>query len=206
MSTPEPQRVVSESPTQRALKRFRKNTLAMVSLVFVLAITVVSLVSLVKTPQDPYAINKGQGFRPPSWTAGADDAAKFPGVPNKFFLGSDELGRDVFSRLLKGGMMSLSVGFLATLVALIIGVSWGLFAAFKGGATDQVMMRFVDILYSLPYMFFVILLAAVSSDIVDSLDKHLIKGGHHLPDWLKTIILIFVLFFAIGAVSWLTMS
>ena len=196
----------SESPTKRALKRFRKNTLAMISLAFVAIITVVSLVSLVKTPQDPYAINKGQGFRPPSWAAGAVDAAKFPETPNHFFLGSDELGRDVFSRLLKGGMMSLSVGFLATFVALLIGVTWGLFAAFKGGATDQVMMRFVDILYSLPYMFFVILLAAVSSDIVDSLDKHLIKGGHHLPDWLKTNILIFVLFFAIGAVSWLTMS
>ena len=78
MTPPEIQKpAASESPTKRALKRFRKNTLAMISLAFVAIITVVSLVSLVKTPQDPYAINKGQGFRPPSWAAGTADAAKF---------------------------------------------------------------------------------------------------------------------------------
>ncbi len=197
----------AESPTQRALKRFKKNRLAMASLGFLAMVTLVSLVSLFWTPRDPNHIYAGQGFRPPAWAAGSADAAAHPGAPARFWLGTDELGRDVLSRLMKGGMMSLAVGFLAALVALLIGVSWGLYAGFRGGLADQVMMRFVDILYSLPYMFFVILLAAVSSDIVAALDRWLgLHWNAHLPDRVKTNLLIFVLFFAIGAVSWLTMS
>lgn len=192
-------RAVAESPTRRALKRFRKNRLAMLSLAFLSVVVMVSLAALVWTPRSPSEINKGDGFRPPAWA----EAAPGPGQSaNYYFLGTDELGRDVFSRLLLGGTMSLAVGFLATLVALVIGVTWGLVAGYRGGAIDQVMMRIVDILYSLPYMFFVILLAAVSKDLVDAADARF--GG--VPAWVKTNALIFVLFIAIGAVSWLTMS
>ena len=81
-----------------------------------------------------------------------------------------------------GGVSHLAVGLVATLVSLIIGVTWGAVAGYRGGTTDNVMMRFVDMLYSLPFMFFVILLVAYF--------------GRHLV----------LLFLALGAVQWLTMS
>jgi oligopeptide transport system permease protein len=97
-------------------------------------------------------------------------------------LGTDELGRDLLARLLMGLRVSLAIGLVATLVSLVIGVAWGSVAGFVGGRLDEAMMRIVDVLYSLPFIFFVILL--------------MVTFG-------SNFILIFV---AIGAVEWLTMS
>ncbi|WP_293905687.1 ABC transporter permease subunit, partial [Phenylobacterium sp.] len=97
-------------------------------------------------------------------------------------LGSDALGRDLLARLLTGLRVSLAIGLVATFVSLVIGVAWGAVAGYVGGALDEAMMRFVDVLYSLPFIFFVILL--------------MVTFG-------SNIVLIFV---AIGAVEWLTMS
>ncbi|HEX6860700.1 MAG TPA: ABC transporter permease subunit [Caulobacteraceae bacterium] len=97
-------------------------------------------------------------------------------------LGSDSLGRDLLARLLMGLGVSMAIGIVATLVSLVIGVVWGAVAGYLGGRVDEVMMRIVDTLYSLPFIFFVILL--------------MVTFG-------RNILLIFV---AIGAVEWLTMS
>ena len=97
-------------------------------------------------------------------------------------IGTDSLGRDLLARLLMGLRVSLAIGLIATFVSLVIGVAWGAFAGYVGGRLDEVMMRFVDVLYSLPFIFFVILL--------------MVTFG-------SNIVLIFV---AIGAVEWLTMS
>ena len=99
-----------------------------------------------------------------------------------FFLGTDTLGRDLFSRLLYGARVSLMVGFVATGVALVIGVSWGIIAGYFGGRVDSIMMRIVDVLYGLPFIIFIILLMVIF--------------GRNI--WL--------LFGAIGAVEWLTMA
>jgi oligopeptide transport system permease protein len=98
------------------------------------------------------------------------------------WLGTDVFGRDMLTRIMYGGRVSLMVGFIATAVALAIGVIYGAVAGYVGGRVDAVMMRLVDILYALPFMIFIILLMVVF--------------GRNL----------LLLFFAIGAVEWLTMA
>jgi oligopeptide transport system permease protein len=98
------------------------------------------------------------------------------------WLGTDTLGRDLLARILYGGRISITVGLIATFVALVIGVSYGAIAGFVGGKLDALMMRVVDIMYALPFTIFVILL--------------MVFFGRN----------IFLLFFAIGAVEWLTMA
>ena len=78
-----------------------------------------------------------------------------------FLLGTDTLGRDLFSRILYGARVSLLVGFVATGVAFVIGVSWGIIAGYFGGRVDSVMMRIVDVLYGLPFIIFIILLMVI---------------------------------------------
>ena len=97
-------------------------------------------------------------------------------------LGTDTQGRDLLTRILYGARVSLLVGFVATGVALIIGVSWGIIAGYAGGKVDQIMMRIVDVLYGLPFIIFIILLLVIFESNI----------------WL--------LFAAIGAVEWLTMA
>ena len=105
-----------------------------------------------------------------------------PTFEHLHIMGTDTLGRDQFIRLLVGYQVSLAVGLLATFVSLVIGVTWGTVAGYFGGRIDQVLMRIVDALYAIPFIFFVILLTTVFG---------------------RNIYLIFI---AIGAVEWLTMS
>ncbi len=105
-----------------------------------------------------------------------------PTMEHLHILGTDTLGRDQFARLMLGFRISLAVGVLATVVSLFIGVTWGAIAGYFGGRVDQIMMRLVDALYAIPFIFFVILLTTV-------FERN-----------------IFLIFIAIGAVEWLTMS
>lgn len=125
------------------------------------------------------------------------------------WFGTDIHGRDLFSRVLYGGRISLMVGLVASLVALFIGVSYGALAGYVGGRLDRFMMRVVDILYALPFTIFVILMMVFLKEPMD-----------HLDDWLRTFTVfgatpfadlrglgkIIGLFAAIGAVEWLTMA
>jgi len=105
-----------------------------------------------------------------------------PGLANGHWLGTDGNGRDLFVRVCAGTQVSLLVALLATAVSLVIGVAWGATAGYLGGRVDGWMMRVVDVLYALPYMFFVIILTVVFG---------------------RSLLLIFL---AIGAVGWLTMA
>ena len=150
-----------------AMDRLRKNKLAMFGLVFLVFIVLLCLITPWITPYGYEEQNLRLGASAPS-------AAHW--------LGTDTFGRDLLTRILYGGRISLFVGFIATAVALVIGVAYGAIAGYVGGRIDAVMMRFVDIMYALPFMIFIILLMVVF--------------GRNL----------LLLFLAIGAVEWLTMA
>lgn len=152
-----------------AWHRLLKNRAAVVGLiVLVLMVLLVSFGPLLV----------GWDHEIPDW----DHYSTPPSLGTGHWFGTDALGRDLFVRILIGGRISLLVGLVATLVSLVIGVAWGAFAGYMGGRTDNVMMRIVDAVYAMPFMFFVILLMVVFG---------------------RNIFLIFV---AIGAVNWLDMA
>ena len=153
-----------------AWSRLRVNIAAVTAAVTVLLI---ALAALAGPALSPYAYDKLD------WTS----IAVAPQLHGAHWLGTDRLGRDLLVRTLYGTRISLAIGLLATLVSALIGVAWGAIAGYLGGRTDSVMMRTVDILNSLPYLFLVIALMSLF--------------GRGNP---------YVLFAAIGAVGWLTMA
>ena len=162
---------------QDAWARLRKNRLA-VACGFVLAVIVlVCCFGPWFSPWQPDVTNLSLKASPPGTMETRAD-----GTSATHWLGTDTLGRDLLTRILHGGRVSLLVGLIATSVALLIGVAYGATAGYLGGRTDAVMMRFVDVLYALPFMIFVILLTTMFG---------------------KSMVL---MYFAIGAVEWLTMS
>lgn len=150
-----------------AVERLKKNKLAIFSALVLIFLVVLTLFAPLLAPHAYYEQNLDLGAVPPNAT---------------YWFGTDTLGRDQFSRIIYGTRVSLLVGFVATIVALIIGVSWGIVAGFFGGRIDSFMMRIVDVLYGLPFIIFIVLLMVIF--------------GRNI--WL--------LFLAIGAVEWLTMA
>ncbi len=150
-----------------AWRRLLRNRMAVASGILLVLIGVVTLLSPVLPLHDPEAQNLELG-------------ATGPSLAHPF--GTDVLGRDLLARVIDGGRVSILVGLVATLVSFIVGVSYGAIAGYFGGRVDNVMMCIVDVLYSLPYMFLVILLMVYFS---------------------RSIIMLFV---ALGLVQWLTMA
>jgi peptide/nickel transport system permease protein len=134
------------SPIWETLSRLQRDHAAVVGAVFLLLVAAVSLLAPVIAPQDPIKITLSQRLAPP----GA------PGYP----LGADELGRDILSRLIWGGRVSLLVGFSAVMVAMVSGVVVGLVAGYSGGRLDAVFMRFIDILMAFPAFLLAITIVA----------------------------------------------
>ena len=150
-----------------ALIRLTTNKLSLFSLIYILLLVVVAIITPFIAPYDYAYQDLALGASAPS---------------SDHLLGTDTLGRDLLTRMMYGSRISLMVGFLATSVALVIGVIWGTVAGFSGGKTDAIMMRIVDTLYGIPFIILIILLMVIF--------------GRNL----------ILLFLAIGAVEWLTMA
>jgi oligopeptide transport system permease protein len=180
-----------------AWKRLLKNKLA----VFGLVVLCVMLVAVVIGPAlVQWATGYTYDFIP-------NDNSLVKAMPPSLthLMGTDDAGRDLLARVLQGGRISLTVGIISTLVSLIVGVSYGSISGYLGGFVDNIMMRIVDILYSIPYILIVIVLLAAFK-------------GENTPQWIKSLSTlvggegnqglsqIFLLFFALGLVSWLTMA
>jgi len=171
-----------------AWRRLLKNKLAVFGLVVVIAITLSSVFG-------PLIIKATTGITPDYIPSNDVKRIKsfllFTGVSGEFSwahpMGTDNAGRDLLARVLQGGQISLFVGIISTLVSLIIGVSYGAIAGYLGGRVDNLLMRLVDVLYSLPYVILVIVLL--------SMFRSQTPRGQ-----------LALLFVALGSVSWLTMA
>ena len=150
-----------------AFLRLTTNKLSLFSLIYIISLVVIALATPFIAPYDYAYQDLAIGASPPS---------------AEHLLGTDTLGRDLLTRMMYGSRISLMVGFLATSVALVIGVIWGTIAGFAGGKVDAIMMRIVDTLYGIPFIILIILLMVIF--------------GRNL----------ILLFLAIGAVEWLTMA
>ena len=151
-----------------AARRLRANRGARAALAFLGLVTVLALLAPAASPW---------AFDSLDWR----HLAEPPGLAGAHWFGTDRLGRDLFVRTLHGVRLSLLISLLASAISVGIGLAWGALAGFAGGRTEEAMMRFVDVLYSLPYLFIVIILSTVLG-----------RGS------------IAVLLLAIAAVGWLT--
>ena len=163
------EQAVGQSLWDDAFDRLRNNRAAMTAIAIMGAIVLLVLAAPLLSP---YTIDSTD------W----DRISTGPSLSTAHWFGTDDVGRDLFVRTLYGGRISLLVGLAATLVSLIIGIAWGAAAGYAGGRVDQVMMRIVDVLYAMPFMFFVILL--------------MVFFGRN----------IFLIFVAVGAINWLDMA
>ena len=152
-----------------AFRRLLKNKASLISLIILSSIALLSIFGPFFLKYDFYETDWNSIYLPPDFSSG-------------HYFGTDGNGRDLLVRILYGGRLSLTIGIIATLVSVLIGVTYGTVAGFFGGRLDTIMMRIVEILYAMPYLIFVIILMVIF--------------GRN----------IYLLFLAIGAVEWLTMA
>jgi oligopeptide transport system permease protein len=181
------------SPGQRAWRRFKKNRAAVLSALFLafLLIAIIAWPVVLKVAGANFAL-----LHNPNQLSDAQFSP--PGAQHWF--GTDLHGRDIFSRVLFGAQISLLVGVVGAVVSLVIGVLWGAIAGYVGGKTDDVLMRIVDVLYSLPSIIFVIVLLTTLGETLKK--SPFIENSPAFEGGLRVILL----FIGLGAVSWLTMA
>ncbi|RYE08018.1 MAG: ABC transporter permease subunit [Hyphomicrobiales bacterium] len=155
-------------------RRFMRNRAALASLIVLLCVVAFTFIG-------PFFAR--WSIEKIDWTVVGSVLAKgFPSIETGHFFGTDEVGRDLYSRVIQGTQVSLMVGIVGSTIAVIVGTIYGAIAGYFGGRLDSIMMRLVDIIYSIPYMFILILLLIIFG---------------------RSFIMLFV---GIGLVSWLGMS
>ena len=172
-----------ESPNRRAWLRFRDNRPAVMASLFLLVLIALALAwPLISNQSDVHS------------------EAQFAAPSGGHWFGTDVHGRDLFGRVLAGTRISLMVGLVGALVSLVIGVLWGATAGFLGGRWDNLLMRTVDVLYSLPSIIFVIVIITTLEGVLQRW-LQVTFGG----DGGETARML-LLYAGLGAVSWLTMA
>lgn len=173
----------SRSFWQDARVRLLHNKAAVAGAVVILIFMFVAIFAPVLAPHNPLQLNSGKGFLPPMWVENSSTGKA--GSP-EFVLGTDNLGRDVLSRVIYGARVSMVVGFIPTMIIVLVGVSMGLLAGYWGGSTDNLLMRITDIVYAFPdLLFFIIVMTALRATAI----------GQFLNG-------LFLLFVALALVNW----
>ncbi len=151
--------------TQITIKQLRKNRTAMVGLGMLIIIFILCFGAPIFSPHDPSDVDLDRGLKPGFWSE--DGLQGYP-------LGTDNLGRDILSRILYGGRITLSVGFVALGFALVVGTGLGLTAGYKGGMIDSILMRVADILFAYPAL---LLALVVAGTLGRGIDKAMLAIG-----------------------------
>ncbi len=167
--------------------RLIRNKAAVAGAVVILFFAFVAIFAPLIAPHNPLELNSGKGFLPPVWVE--NSATGKAGDP-EFLLGTDNLGRDVLSRVIYGARVSMVVGFIPTLIIILVGVSIGLIAGYASGTTDNLLMRITDIVYAFPdLLFFIIVMTALRASAI----------GQFLNG-------LFLLFVALALVNWVSVA
>ncbi|GAB4562313.1 MAG: ABC transporter permease [Anaerolineae bacterium] len=167
----------TETMTQLMWRQFTRHRMAVIGLIVVAVLALASIVGPMVSPYDPYRSNFSERYQPPS--------LQHP-------MGTDDLGRDMLTRILQGGRISLSIGVMAMTLALIIGTLVGAIAGFYGGKIDNLLMRFTDLMLSLPQLFVLILMTI----LLRSINIPLLQAGGG----------VFAIVFVIALLSWMTVA
>lgn len=178
-----PSQVELATPNQRAWARYRHHRPAVLCSWLLAVLVLIAIAGPWVSPYDPDRVSEAQ-FQAPGFS---------------HWFGTDVHGRDLFTRVCLGTRISLLVGLAGASVSLVLGVGWGMIAGYLGGRVDAVMMRLVDILYSLPGIVFVLVLITTLEGVFASLLGSSGAGG---VSWIRLLLL----FVGLGAVSWLTMA
>lgn len=179
--------VKGRTPWQEAWQRFLRNKASIVGLVIVLFFMLLMIFASVIAPHNPLQLHSGKSFLPPAWVE--KSATNKTGDP-EFLLGTDTLGRDALSRVIYGSRVSMMVGFIPTVIIILVGTIVGMVAGYYGGAWDNFLMRLTDIMYGFPdLLFFIIVLIALR----DTWIGQLMSG-------------LFLLFFALAIVNWVSVA
>ena len=173
----------SRSLWHDAWVRLLHNKAAVGGAIVILLLIGVAIFAPQIAPHNPLELNSGKGFLPPMWVE--QSATGKTGV-TEFPLGTDSLGRDVLSRIIYGARVSMVVGFVPTTIIILVGVTIGLIAGYRGGAIDNLLMRLTDVVYAFPdLLFFIIVMTALRNTPIGQFFNGL-----------------FLLFVALAIVSW----
>lgn len=175
--------VRGRGPWQEAWGRFLRNKASIIGLGIVLFFLLLTIFASLLAPHSPLQLHSGKSFLPPAWVEKSN--TNKTGDP-EYLLGTDTLGRDVLSRVIYGSRVSMMVGFVPTVIIILVGTLVGLLAGYYGGRLDNFLMRLTDIMYGFPdLLFFIIALVSLR----DTWIGELMSG-------------LFLLFFALAIVNW----
>jgi oligopeptide transport system permease protein len=161
----------SRSLGQEAWSRLIRNKASVVGMCIIALFIILAAFASVIAPEDPLHINDGMRFLPPPFYKGSTNTQPDP----RFLLGTDSLGRDVLSRVIYGSRVSMVVGFMPTLIILLIGTSIGMISGYVGGRLDNILMRLTDVIYAFPdLLFFIIVMVALRDSVLGRLMNGLI--------------------------------